>query len=105
MLQRLYMEQMLRPPSDPEAERERLEREVEREVQKVSALEKLAVQNFGIHRDMGDGEFTMHPVMAGIIRRALSEAFDAGIAQTASMILTTMLARRPTQPEKKDPDA
>lgn len=73
--------------------------EDERKGKRDAKIAELASENFGFSALDHNGMLTAHPVMAGIIRRALREAYEAGGADLARLMMDQVLGKMPEHGE------
>ena len=75
---------------DPKAAAQRAAEDAKRD----EALAAIAERLLGIRADHGDPIYTQQPMMAGVLREALRQAFAAGQSHASEMMLTSLLAPR-----------
>lgn len=69
--------------------------DVEKEKLTKEAVDRIAEELLGVRAEHGDGIYTQHPVMAGVLRRALREAYNKGAGDCARLFVDVMLKKTP----------
>ena len=95
-LQRLLLGGMA-PPS-PEERAKMVRRDNALDTIRGETVSRLALEGFGIALSHSDGIWMLHPALAGVVRRALRDAFDAGAGAVTKEIITAMLDAKVGKP-------
>ena len=86
------IERKMPPMSDADVERGKAVDD-DRKSKRDRKVAELASENFGVSASDENGKMTAHPVIAGIIRRALREAYEAGGADLAVTMMDQVLGK------------
>ena len=76
---------------DDETRRKMLAWEKEHQAGKDAVVAEIAERMLGVRPEHGSTIYTQHPLMAGVLRQALGEAYEKGKADVAALLLKRML--------------
>lgn len=87
-----FIAAMLR--DDPQAKAAVEKREAKTAACKKELVDRVLLESFGIADNHSDGISSAHPILAGVARRALREAFDAGVSHTVTEMVKSILEEK-----------